>query len=99
VLLEEIEEKKTVAACLTPTHTEVSNMSEHESDVVLFHSTKSKIIPPKISLKLLSNGHISVDWSDLPKHRNIRQCVIHYKSLNTNQVKTSFFLLSNKIFF
>ena len=56
-----------------------SNMT----DSALFDS---KITPAKISLKLLSNGHISVDWSDLPKHRNARQCVIHYKSLNTNRV-------------
>ncbi len=67
----------------------VSNMS----DVILFHSTNSKILPTKISLKLLSNGHIFVDWKDLPKHRNIRQCVIHYKSLNTNQVKFFFVIL------
>ncbi|CAF1289625.1 unnamed protein product [Rotaria sordida] len=64
-------------------------MSEHESDVVLFHSTnpniQTKIYRTKIFLKLLSNGHIFVDWSDLPKHKNTRQCVIHYKSLNNNR--------------
>ncbi|CAF4381065.1 unnamed protein product [Rotaria sp. Silwood2] len=64
-------------------------MSEHESDVLLFHSINSniqtKIHQTKIFLKLLSNGHISVDWNDLPKHRNTRQCVIHYKSLNNNR--------------
>jgi len=81
--------KENNVRCMSPSNIckKVSNMS----DVILFHSTNSKILPTKISLKLLSNGHIFVDWKDLPKHRNIRQCVIHYKSLNTNQVK--FFLL------
>jgi len=62
-------------------------MSEHEPDIELFHSTNSKILRTKIFLKLLSNGHIFVDWSDLPKHRKIQRYVIHYKSLNNNQVK------------
>ncbi|CAF1448107.1 unnamed protein product [Rotaria sp. Silwood1] len=64
-------------------------MSEHQSDVLLFHSINSniqtKIHRTKIFLKLLSNGHIFVDWSDLPKHKTTRQYVIHYKSLNNNQ--------------
>jgi hypothetical protein len=65
----------------------VSNMSEQESEVSLFDSKNSKTLRTKILLTLLSNGHIFVDWKDLPKHRNIRRCVIHYKSLNTKQVK------------
>jgi hypothetical protein len=77
-------------------------MSEHESDVVLFHSINStiqtKVQRTKISLKLLPNGYISVDWSDLPKHRNIRQCVIHWKSLNNNQVKVLENLFFNRFF-
>ncbi len=78
----------------------VSNMSEQESDVPLFHSTNSKILRTKIFLELLPNGHIFVDWKDLPKHQNIRQCVIHYKSLNTNRVKIfSFFFLYKKFYF
>ena len=56
-------------------------MSDQESDVSLSQANS------KISLKLLPNGHIFVDWSDLPKHQNSRQCVLHYKSLNNNRVK------------
>ncbi|CAM2711868.1 unnamed protein product [Rotaria socialis] len=64
-------------------------MPEFESDALLLHAINSqaqtKIQRAEIFLQLLSNGHIHVDWSDLPKHRNSRQCVIHYKSLNTNR--------------
>jgi hypothetical protein len=67
-------------------------MSDQESDVALSHLTNSKLQQTKIFLELLPNGHIFVDWSDLPIHRNSRQCVLHYKSLNNNRVK-------NKIFF
>jgi hypothetical protein len=66
-------------------------MSEQESDVLASHSINSKLQQTKISLKLLPNGHIFVDWSDLPKHRTFRQCIIHYKSLNNNRVKKYFF--------
>ncbi|CAF5178781.1 unnamed protein product [Rotaria magnacalcarata] len=64
-------------------------MPEFDSDALLLHAinsqTQTKIQRAKIFLQLLSNGHIFVDWSDLPKHQNSRQCVIHYKSLNTNR--------------
>ncbi len=63
-----------------------SDMSEQEADAFLFDSITSNI-RPKIFLKLSPNGHIFVDWSHLPRHENVRQCVIHYKSLNNNRVK------------
>lgn len=51
------------------------------------NKTKSHMMNSKIHLKLISNGNIFVDWSQLPRHQNARQCVIHYKSLNTNEVE------------
>lgn len=66
-------------------------MSEQESEDFLFHSITSKIIRTKISVKLLPNGYLFVDWSDLPKYRKTRQYVIHYKSLNTNRVISNLF--------
>lgn len=77
----------------------VSNMSEEELDDLLFHSINSKTSRSKILLKLLPNGHIFVDWSTLPKHRNVRQCVIHYRSLNKNQVKIFFCFIRIEILF
>ena len=63
------------------------------SEIAFFHTTTSAITPAKISLELLPNGHIQVDWKDLPKYQNVRQYVIHYKSLNTNQVRKFFLFL------
>ncbi len=76
----------TFVACLNQTEAKKSNMSEQDSYNSLFHTANSEIV-----VKPLLNGHIHVDWSNLPKHRNIRQYVIHYKSLNTNKVRKFFF--------
>jgi hypothetical protein len=81
----------TFVACLNQTEAKKSNMSEHDSYNSLFHTANSEIV-----LKPLPKGHIHVDWSNLPKHRNIRQYVIHYKSLNTNKVRKFFFFSLNK---
>ncbi|CAF1008246.1 unnamed protein product [Adineta steineri] len=59
-------------------------MSEHESDASSFDTTNSST-QTNIFLKLSPNGHIFADWSDLPRHPTVRQCVIHYKSLNNNR--------------
>ena len=84
--------KRVGSTSCNQTYEKVSDMSAGESDDLLLHSINSNTQHPKISLQLLPNGHIFVDWNDLPKHRKIRQCVIHYKSLNNNRVnRKSFF--------
>lgn len=71
-------------------------MSEQKSDVPLFLSlnshTQTKIQPAKTIVELLPNGRIFVDWSDLPKHSNIEQYAVHYKSLNSLEVKYIFII-------
>ena len=72
-------------------------MLGQESDAILFcpvhPAIQTKVRRTKISLNLLANGHIFIDWNDLPTHQNIREYVVHYKSLNNNRVKQSFVLL------
>jgi hypothetical protein len=79
---------------LNQTDAKFYNMSEQESNNSLFYTANSQII-----LKLLPNGYIHVDLSTLPKQRNARQYVIHYKSLNTNRVREVVFFLAWKFYF
>ena len=93
-------EKKLVSCTsCNQTYEKVSDMSAGESDNLLLHSMNSNTQRPKVFLQLLPNGHIFVDWSNLPKHRKIRQCVIHYKTLNNNRVNKISFLFTMTIYF
>lgn len=62
------------------------DMSDYQTDASSFDTTSAGT-PTKISLRLLRNGNVSVDWSELPRSGKVRHCIIHYKSLNNNRVR------------
>ncbi|UJR22537.1 hypothetical protein I4U23_025586 [Adineta vaga] len=62
-------------------------MLEYQSDASSFDTTNTNT-QPKINLKLSAHGNIFADWSQLARPDNVRDCIIHYKSLNTNESHT-----------
>lgn len=54
-----------------------SNSTQHVSQVQRAH----------LALKLVANGAIEVDWTEMPRHPSCHRYIIHYRSLNNKQVK------------
>lgn len=49
-----------------------------------------------LSLKLLPNGKIDIDWTGFPRHPSCQQFIVHYRSLNDNHVKKILFFNKRK---
>ena len=47
----------------------------------------SQVERANLSLKLLPSGKIEIDWTGFPIHPSCRKFIVHYRSLNNNQVK------------
>ena len=66
-------------------------MSEEAVDTVLFDFSqirqRTKVERAKLFVQRRAKGQVFVDWTELPRHPSVRCFVIHWRSLNDNQVK------------